>query len=138
MDHLRDDQVRDLIVDRRPEKDDALVEEPRVDVEEPLASRGLLDDGRDDQVRRVFHEAPSLPGAQSFVSVCCFSLSGVQIASRASASSRGIRLTSAAALSSALRRRRSSRKASKRPLSRKRSSVSSTSSSSASPCSRTS
>ena len=128
MDHLRDDQVRDVVVDRRAEEDDALVEEPRVDVEEPLASRRLLDDGRDDQIRRVVHVAPSLPGVQSFVSVCCFSLSGVQIASRASASSRGIRLTSPATRSRALRRRRSSRSASKRPVSRSRSSVSSTSS----------
>ena len=64
------------------------------------------------------HAGSLLPGVQSFVSVGCFSLSGVQIASRASASSSGIRFTSAAIRSSALRRRRSSRSGSTRPLSR--------------------
>src|SRR3954465_10312823 len=64
MDHLGDDEVRDLVVDRGAEEDDPLVEQSRVDVEEALASRGLLDDGRDDEirrrVRRVHDRAPSL------------------------------------------------------------------------------
>jgi len=60
VDHLRDDQVGDLVVDRRPEEDDALVQEPRVDVEEPLAAGGLLDDGWNYEIRRI-HVAPQLP-----------------------------------------------------------------------------
>ena len=43
MDELGDDQVRDLVVDRLPEEDDALAEEPGIDVVGALASRGLLD-----------------------------------------------------------------------------------------------
>src|SRR5579862_5776893 len=139
MDHLRDGEVRDHVVDRRAEKDDALVQQARVDVEEALAARGLLDDGWDDQVRRVrVHVIPQLPGVQSFASVCGFSFSGVQIDSRASASSRGMRVTSEAMRSSALRSRRSSRSDSKRPLSRRRKSCSSASSPKASAWSRTS
>ena len=38
MEELGDDEVRDLVVDRRAEKDDPLVEQPRVDVEGPLAA----------------------------------------------------------------------------------------------------
>ena len=41
---LRDDQVRDLVVDGRAEEDDPLVEQPAVDVERALTARGLLDD----------------------------------------------------------------------------------------------
>src|SRR5581483_1314386 len=137
MDHLGDDEVRDLVVDRGAEEDDPHVEQPRVDVEEALAARGLLDDGRNDEIRVVHCRAPS-PGVQSFVSVGGFSLSGVQIDSRASACAFGIGFTSAATRSSALRRRRSSRSASKRPLSRSATSISPVSSPSASACSRTS
>ncbi len=42
MQQLRDDQVRDLVVDGRPQKDDPLVEQTAVDVEGALASRRLL------------------------------------------------------------------------------------------------
>src|SRR5829696_3448597 len=44
---LRDDQVGDLVGDRRPQEHDPLVEQARVDVERTLTSRGLLDDHRD-------------------------------------------------------------------------------------------
>jgi hypothetical protein len=43
---LRDDQVRDLIVDGRAEEDDPLVEQAAVDVERALPAGGLLDDHR--------------------------------------------------------------------------------------------
>jgi hypothetical protein len=46
MEELGDDEVRDLIVDRRAEEDDSLVEQTRVDVERALAARGLLDHHR--------------------------------------------------------------------------------------------
>ena len=45
---LRDDEVRDLVVDRLAEEDDALVEQPAVDVERALAAPVLLDDHRDE------------------------------------------------------------------------------------------
>src|SRR4029077_18842557 len=142
VDHLRDDEGRHVVVDWRAEEDDPLVEQARVDVEEALPARGLLDDGRNDEIRRRVHErAPSVlcgwSGVQSFVSVGGFSLSGVQIASRASAWARGMRMTSEATRSSAWRRRRSSRSDSKRPLSRRATSISSTSSPTTSACSRT-
>jgi hypothetical protein len=41
---LGHDQVGHLVVDRLAEEDDALVEQPRVDVEGPFAARVLLDD----------------------------------------------------------------------------------------------
>src|SRR6478736_5803343 len=136
VDHLRDDEVRDLVVDRRAEEDDPLVEQARVDVEEALPARGLLDDGRNDEIRgRVHDRAPWLcrwSGVQSFVSVGGFSLSGVQIASRASACASGMRFTSAATRSSASRSCRSSRSVSKRPLSRRLTSIWSASSPSSS------
>ena len=44
---LRDHEVRDLVVDRRAQEDDALVEQPRVDVELALPARRALDDHRD-------------------------------------------------------------------------------------------
>jgi hypothetical protein len=47
VEQLGHDQVGDLIRDRRPEEDDALVEEAGVDVERALSARGLLDDHRD-------------------------------------------------------------------------------------------
>ena len=55
---LGDDEVRDLVVDRRAEEDDPLVEQPRVDVELALAARGALDDHRDQRHGRH----PSAPG----------------------------------------------------------------------------
>ena len=105
MEELRDDEVRDLVVDRRSEEDDALVEQARVDVERALAARGLLDDHRNQGA----HALSLLPGVHNFVSPSGFSLSGVQSLSRASASSGAIGLTSATRRSSAARRRRSSR-----------------------------
>ena len=47
VDQLGDHEVRDVLVDRRAEEDDPLVEQARVDVERALAARGLLDDHRD-------------------------------------------------------------------------------------------
>src|SRR5215207_290463 len=44
---LRDDEVRDRVVDRRAEEDDPLVEQARVDVELALAARRALDHHRD-------------------------------------------------------------------------------------------
>ena len=44
VDELGDDEVRDVLVDRRAEEDDPLVQQARVDVERALAARGLLDD----------------------------------------------------------------------------------------------
>jgi hypothetical protein len=35
---LRDDQVRNLIVDRRAEKNDVVLQQPRVDIKRPLAA----------------------------------------------------------------------------------------------------
>ena len=46
MKQLGDDQVGDLVVHGRAQEDDALVEQPAVDVERPLAARGLLYDHR--------------------------------------------------------------------------------------------
>jgi hypothetical protein len=40
---LSDDQVGDVVVDRRPEEYDALVEQARVDVERALAARARLE-----------------------------------------------------------------------------------------------
>ena len=48
VDELGDDQVRDLLVDLAAEEHDAVVEQPRVDVERALAASGLLDDHRDE------------------------------------------------------------------------------------------
>src|SRR4029077_1930866 len=45
---LRHDEVRDLIVDRRAEEDDPLVEQAAVDLELALAARGALDDHGDE------------------------------------------------------------------------------------------
>ena len=44
--HLGDDQVRDLVVDLLTEEDDALAQQHRVDVEGPLAALGLLEHHR--------------------------------------------------------------------------------------------
>ncbi len=48
--HLGDDDVGDVVVDRRAEEDDAVLEQARVDVVAALAAVGLLDDRRDDEV----------------------------------------------------------------------------------------
>jgi len=45
--HLRDDQVRHLVVDLLPQEDDPLAQERGVDVEGPVAAVALLDHGRD-------------------------------------------------------------------------------------------
>src|SRR5919197_5526516 len=132
MEELGDDQVGDLVVDGCSEKDDALVQESRVDVERALAARGLLDHHRDQRA----HVFSLLPGVQSFVSVGEDSLSGVQMLSRARATSAGTRCTSAATRSSALRRRRSPRSVSAPSLSKTCLIASSTSSPWPSACSR--
>ena len=41
---LRDDEVREVVVDRAADEDDPLLEQARIDVEGPLASRALFDD----------------------------------------------------------------------------------------------
>ena len=51
---LGDDQVGDVVVDGRAEEDDAIDEQPRVDVERSLASVGGLDDGWDQHGLRSF------------------------------------------------------------------------------------
>jgi hypothetical protein len=43
VDQLGDDQIRNLVVDRLAQEDDPLAEQPRVDVERPLAAGCLLD-----------------------------------------------------------------------------------------------
>jgi hypothetical protein len=52
MEQLGDRQVGDLVVDRRPEEDDPLAEQTRVDVEGALAVQGLLDHHRDLRAHR--------------------------------------------------------------------------------------
>jgi len=61
MEQLGDRQVGELVVDRRAEEDDPLVEEARVDVEGALAVYGLLDHHRDQRA----HRFP--PAFQAFV-----------------------------------------------------------------------
>src|ERR671936_512529 len=131
---LVDEDVGDLVVDWGSEEDDALVQESRVDVERALAARGLFDHHRDQRA----HAGSLLPGVHSFVSVGEDSLSGVQMLSRARATSAGTRCTSLAIRSSALRRRRSPRRVSAPPLSKTCLIASSASSPCASACSRTS
>ena len=46
---LRGDEVRDLVVDLLAEEDDPLAQEPRVDVERPLAAAVGLDHHRDER-----------------------------------------------------------------------------------------
>src|ERR1017187_429822 len=46
MQQLSDDQVRDLIVDRRAEEDDPLIEQTAIDVKRALPTGGLLDHHR--------------------------------------------------------------------------------------------
>src|SRR5579883_2581735 len=109
---LRDDQVRDLVIDRSAQENNPLVEQPAVDVERTLASRRLLDDHGDEGA----HAGSLLPGVHNFAGVSGVSFPGVQICSRIRARSAGTRLTSAATRSSAARMRRSSRTSSWRPL----------------------
>jgi hypothetical protein len=52
MEQFGDRQVGDLIVDRRAEEDDPLVEEARVDVEGAFAMDGLLDHHRNQRAHR--------------------------------------------------------------------------------------
>ena len=59
VDELGDDEVGDLVVDRRAEEDDPLVEQARVDVEGALAAARLLDDHRNQWHSRLH---PSLQG----------------------------------------------------------------------------
>src|SRR5204863_3837893 len=112
VEELGDDQVGDLVVDGGSEEDDALVQQARVDVERALAARGLLDHHRDQRA----HAGSLLPGVHSFVSVGEDSLSGVQMLSRARATSAGTRFASSATWSRALRSRRSARRVSRAPL----------------------
>src|SRR5690349_17297930 len=42
--HLRDHQIGDVVVNRRADEDDAVLEKPREDVVGPFAAVGLLDD----------------------------------------------------------------------------------------------
>ena len=58
--HLGDDQVGHGVVDSAAEENDAVLQEPRVDVVRPLAPTGLLnDDGHQGLV--VAHFSNSLP-----------------------------------------------------------------------------
>src|SRR5919106_3092314 len=138
MQELGDDEVRDLVVDRRAEEDDPLVQQAGVDVERALAARRLLDHHRDKRAHAgSLGPEEWLPGGHSFVSCSGFSLSGVHIASRAAATSTGIGFTSATTRSSAARRRRSWRRSSWRPECQSSSITASGSSSAPSACSRT-
>src|SRR4051794_1190696 len=105
MDQLRDDQVRDLVVDRGAEEDDPLIEQTRVDVERTLATRGLLDHHRNQRahLRRLL----ATGGPQFRLCLGVF-LVWCQIASRAAACSGAMRSTSEAMRSRALERRMSS------------------------------
>jgi hypothetical protein len=51
VEELGDSEVRDLIVNRRAEEDDPLVQQPRVDIERALAERRLFDHHRDQRAR---------------------------------------------------------------------------------------
>ena len=52
---LRDDQVRDVIVDRRADKNDAVLEQARINIVAALAAAGLLDHHRnEDGLRQIF------------------------------------------------------------------------------------
>src|SRR6476619_8035818 len=53
MQKLRDDQVRDLVVDGGPEEYDALGEQARVDVEGALAARRLFNDHGDQRAHQL-------------------------------------------------------------------------------------
>jgi hypothetical protein len=53
MEQFRDRQVGELVVDRRAEEDDPLVEEARIDVEGALAVHGLLDHHRNQRAHKI-------------------------------------------------------------------------------------
>ena len=53
--HLRDDEVGDLVVDRRADEDDAVFEQPRKDVVGAFATVRLFDDHRDELGAGVGH-----------------------------------------------------------------------------------
>jgi hypothetical protein len=67
VEQLGDSEVRDLVVDRRAEEDDPLVQEPGVDVERALTERRLFDHHRDQRARsfsfllKTVAEARGLP-----------------------------------------------------------------------------
>ena len=70
---LGDDEVRDRVVDRRAEEDDAVVREPRVDVPLHAAARRLLDEPRDRDVLvadRLDHASDLSSAGSSFGFVC--------------------------------------------------------------------
>src|SRR5579871_5658807 len=54
---LGDDHIRDLVVDRRSEEDDALREQARVDVEGTFATSALLDDRRDHRAHSLLRRS---------------------------------------------------------------------------------
>jgi hypothetical protein len=57
---LRDDGVRHLVVHGRPEEDDPVVQQPRINVHRPLPARALLYHVRNDQVGVHAHPNTSL------------------------------------------------------------------------------
>src|SRR5512133_2732805 len=73
VEELGHDQVGHVVVDRGAEEDDPLVQQPRVDVEGPLAAVGLLDDDRDQIVGRWLHRRYSLgsEASSSGAGSCC-------------------------------------------------------------------
>ena len=71
---LRDDQVGDVVVDLRAEKDDAVVEQARVDVEAALASAGLLDDDRDEGLDVRQHRGYSSVVSTAAAALACASV----------------------------------------------------------------
>src|SRR3972149_3463604 len=56
-------EVPDVVVDRRAEEHDALLQEPGVDVERTLAAAGLLDDDGDEGVLHCCSSASTFSGA---------------------------------------------------------------------------
>src|SRR5688500_13192243 len=62
--HLGNDHVGDVIVNRRAQEDDAVLQQPRVDIERPLATIRALDNGGDEILDGWdTHEyADSIPG----------------------------------------------------------------------------
>ena len=61
--HLRDDQIGDLVVDRRADEDDAVLQQPRKDVVGALAAVGLFDDHRHELHARDYSNLISHIGA---------------------------------------------------------------------------
>jgi len=60
VDELGHDEVADLVVDGRSQEHDAVLQQPRVDVERPLAAVRLLDDDRNEIVLRITHRMDPL------------------------------------------------------------------------------